>query len=150
MVSMLQLPSTKGTLVILTFACLAGCRGDSVGTVIEIKAQTRISWDKNFYEEYAELKRAGAKTDHLTDFDSEGKMPNADKWGLLDNGSHVRVLSSVPDGVKVVVERATNLDMLAMLEEYKATKKPAKKQIFKEVPYLNGRTGYIHRDDIRR
>jgi hypothetical protein len=118
--------------------------------VIELQDHTFISFDKDFYEQYAELRRAGANTSSLMGFDSKGDSPNLGKWAHLSKGSRVRVLSTVPDGAKVMIERATEPDLLAGLDQYKATKKPGQKLILKDVTYLKDRIAYIYLKDISR
>ncbi len=104
-----------------------------------ILGSSDTSATQNDYEQYAELKAAGNDAKEFTGFVGDS-VELKHKWSLLVEGSRVRVLSKVPGGVKVVVERATEVDLLSGLE--------VKKRIIKERAEMNGTIGYIHLGDI--
>jgi hypothetical protein len=142
-----------GIICVLVCVCLAGC-GPRVGNVIDVSGQTVIVLDQHDYEEYAELKAAGADTKGFTDFIGDTLTPKH-KWTLLMEGSKVRVLGFVPGGVKVFVDRGMDVDWKATMETpwddvAPGTTGKTKKQTMKESALTTGITGYIHLSDLRR
>jgi hypothetical protein len=140
MVPMFNVPSNTRMLGILTFIGLVGCQGPSVGTVFELHKPTLVILDKGDYEVYAELKAAGNDAEELFTGFIDSSTPRH-KWTRLWDGSRVRVLNKVPDGVKVVVKRAIEFDGQASFV--------AKKSILKENARMQGTIGYIHLRDLR-
>jgi hypothetical protein len=111
-------------------------QGPRVGAVIELQGLTYLFLLKEDYEQYTELKAAGA---HPGEWLSKKNISPS-----LERGSQVRVLSTVSGGVKVVVERAMLHDLGASMD--------AQKRILKDdtgtLNTMRGTIGYISLGDI--